>query len=105
MVLISLASQGAFLAGLLLSETSYRYQVEADIAPFRGLLLGLFFITVGFSIDLALLRSDLSTILAMLCTMICGKAAITTLVARCFGVSLAAAQRTGLLTAQVRLVC
>jgi len=46
---------GAFLAGLLLSETSYRYQIEADIAPFRGLLLGFFFITVGFSIDTKLI--------------------------------------------------
>jgi len=42
---------GAFLAGILLAETKYRYQIEADIAPFRGLLLGLFFITTGFSID------------------------------------------------------
>ena len=38
---------GAFLAGVLLAETKYRYQIEADIAPFRGLLLGLFFITTG----------------------------------------------------------
>jgi Kef-type K+ transport system membrane component KefB len=49
---------GAFLAGLLLSETSYRYQIEADIAPFRGLLLGLFFITVGFSIDTTLVLRE-----------------------------------------------
>ena len=45
---------GAFLAGVLLAETKYRYQIEADIAPFRGLLLGLFFITTGFSIDVGL---------------------------------------------------
>jgi len=45
---------GAFLGGVLLSESSYVHQVEADIAPFRGMLLGLFFITVGFSIDLVL---------------------------------------------------
>jgi len=43
---------GAFLAGVLLAESKYRYQIEADIAPFRGLLLGLFFVTTGFSIDL-----------------------------------------------------
>lgn len=43
---------GAFLAGLLLAETKYKYQIEADIAPFRGLLLGFFFTTVGFNIDL-----------------------------------------------------
>ena len=44
---------GAFLAGVLLSETEYRHQVEIDIAPFKGLLLGLFFITVGMSVDVA----------------------------------------------------
>ena len=43
---------GAFLAGLLLSETEYRHQIEIDIAPFKGLLIGLFFITVGMSIDI-----------------------------------------------------
>lgn len=46
---------GAFLAGVLLSETNYRAQVEADIRPFRGLLLGLFFVTTGTSVDLQLL--------------------------------------------------
>ena len=44
---------GAFLAGVLLSETEYRHQVEIDLAPFKGLLIGLFFISVGMSIDLA----------------------------------------------------
>jgi len=91
---------GAFLAGLLLSETSYRYQVEADIAPFRGLLLGLFFITVGFNIDLALVRSAWPTILALLGATVVGKASIATLVAKLFGVPFASAQRAGLLIAQ-----
>jgi Sodium/hydrogen exchanger family len=49
---------GAFLAGLLLAETKYKYQIEADIAPFRGLLLGFFFITVGFNIDLGERRGE-----------------------------------------------
>ncbi len=44
---------GAFLAGLLLAETEFRHQVETDIAPFKGLLLGLFFISVGMALDLA----------------------------------------------------
>lgn len=44
---------GAFLAGALLAETNYRTQVEADIRPFRGLLLGLFFVTTGTSIDMS----------------------------------------------------
>lgn len=46
---------GAFLAGALLAETNYRTQVEADIRPFRGLLLGLFFVTTGTSIDIQVL--------------------------------------------------
>ncbi|BAK67159.1 glutathione-regulated potassium-efflux system protein [Sphingobium sp. SYK-6] len=46
-------AMGAFLAGVLLSESSYRHQLEADIEPFRGILLGLFFISVGMSLDLA----------------------------------------------------
>merc|ERR1740121_848777 len=48
---------GAFVGGVLVAETSYKHQVEADIAPFRGMLLGLFFVTVGFSLDLKLLAS------------------------------------------------
>lgn len=91
---------GAFLAGLLLSETSYRYQIEADIAPFRGLLLGFFFITVGFSIDLKLIVSEAPRILLMLVSMILGKASIITLLSRAFGISLSTAIQTGLLNAQ-----
>jgi hypothetical protein len=91
---------GAFLAGLLLSETRYRYQIEADIAPFRGLLLGFFFITVGFSIDLKLLLREAPTILAMLGTLIAGKAGIITLLSMAFGVSFSNAQHCGLLNSQ-----
>jgi len=43
---------GAFLAGALLAETNFRTQIEADIRPFRGLLLGLFFVTTGATIDI-----------------------------------------------------
>ena len=43
---------GAFLSGILLAESSYRHELEADIEPFRGLLLGLFFISVGMTVDL-----------------------------------------------------
>ena len=46
-------AMGAFLAGLLLAESNFRHQLEADIEPFRGMLLGLFFMSVGMSIDLA----------------------------------------------------
>ena len=51
-------AMGAFLAGVLLSESSFRHQLEADIEPFRGILLGLFFLGVGMSLDLSVLRTD-----------------------------------------------
>jgi hypothetical protein len=46
-------AMGAFLAGVLLSESTFRHQLEADVEPFRGILLGLFFLSVGMSLDLA----------------------------------------------------
>merc|ERR1719311_1306177 len=63
---------GAFFGGMLLAETSYSHQIEQAIAPFRGLLLGLFFVTVGFAIDLRLLCGSLTTvILRRRCTRPC----------------------------------
>lgn len=91
---------GAFLAGILLSETSYRYQIEADISVFRGFLLGLFFMTVGFNIDVALVLGEAKTILLMLLAMIGAKASIITVLALAFGVPLASAQQCGLLNSQ-----
>jgi len=64
------SSLGAFLGGILLSETHYKHQVEADVAPFRGLLLGLFFVTVGFSIDLRLLVSAWYVIVPLIAAML-----------------------------------
>ena len=57
-------AMGAFIAGVLLSESSFRHQLEADIEPFRGLLLGLFFLGVGMSLDLTLIARDWALILA-----------------------------------------
>ncbi len=51
-------AMGAFLAGVLLSESTFRHQLEADIEPFRGVLLGLFFLSVGMSLDLSVLQSE-----------------------------------------------
>ncbi|RKH68519.1 monovalent cation:proton antiporter-2 (CPA2) family protein [Corallococcus llansteffanensis] len=56
---------GAFLAGVLLSESEYRHELEADIEPFKGLLLGLFFIAVGMSVNLALLAREPLRVLAL----------------------------------------
>ena len=56
LIIYSLKQLGAFLAGALLAETNYRTQIEAEIRPFRGLLLGLFFVTTGTSIDIEVLK-------------------------------------------------
>src|SRR5262245_37844150 len=58
-------AMGAFLAGVLLSESTFRHQLEADIEPFRGILLGLFFIGVGMSLDLSVIATDWPRILAI----------------------------------------
>lgn len=91
---------GAFMAGVLLSETKYRYQVEADIAPFRGLLLGLFFMTVGFEIDLKVVRSQFGAIMSALFGLLGLKALILAGVCMGFGLSVSNAQHVGLLLAQ-----
>ena len=91
---------GAFLAGVLLSETKYRYQVEADIAPFRGILLGLFFVTVGFEIDVKLIASNLPLVGSLVFGIMGIKAAITTALSLAFGLSLSTSQQTGLMLSQ-----
>jgi monovalent cation:proton antiporter-2 (CPA2) family protein len=58
------AALGAFLAGVMLAESSYRHELEADLEPFRGLLLGLFFISVGMTVDLKLIASNWLVLLA-----------------------------------------
>ena len=91
---------GAFLAGVLLSETKYRYQIEADIAPFRGILLGLFFVTVGFEIDVGLIANNLPVVGAIVAGILGLKAGILTLLGKAFGLSGSTATRTGLILSQ-----
>lgn len=69
---------GAFLAGLLLSETEYRHQVEADIRPFKGLLLGLFFMAVGMSIDLRLVADEWLLLVLAVAGLLALKTVLTT---------------------------
>nr|GMD62360.1 K(+) efflux antiporter 2, chloroplastic [Ipomoea batatas] len=90
---------GAFLAGLLLAETEFSLQVESDIAPYRGLLLGLFFMTVGMSIDPKLLLSNFPVIMGVLGLLIGGKTILVALVGKLFGISIISAIRVGLLLA------
>src|SRR5271170_2630601 len=89
---------GAFLSGMMLAETEYRHQIEAAIRPFRDILLGLFFISVGMLLDVQLLGrpSELGTVLAMLVTLVILKAAIAALVTRPFTDSRFKALRTGI---------
>jgi CPA2 family monovalent cation:H+ antiporter-2 len=89
---------GAFLAGMMLAETEYRHQIEAVIRPFRDILLGLFFISVGMLLDLHLLGSaaEVGITLAMLVTLVVLKALLAALVTRPFTDSRFKALRTGI---------
>eukprot|EP00850_Spirogloea_muscicola_P015217 SM000115S23896 [mRNA] locus=s115:2248:8946:- [translate_table: standard] len=93
-------SLGAFLAGALLAETNYRTQVEADIRPFRGLLLGLFFVTTGTSIDLQLMVKEFPNIMALLGGLIAIKTTIITALGTRVGLTFPESVRTGLLLSQ-----
>ncbi|MCW5567611.1 MAG: cation:proton antiporter, partial [Dokdonella sp.] len=75
-------AMGAFLAGVLLSESTFRHQIEADIEPFRGILLGLFFVAVGMSLDLAVVRENWRLIALAVPAMMLAKGACIYLVAR-----------------------
>ena len=86
---------GAFLAGVLLAESNYRHELEADIEPFRGLLLALFFMGIGMSIDLAVVRANLWLILAAAAVITVLKAAIVWLLFNATCVRRADALRAG----------
>jgi monovalent cation:proton antiporter-2 (CPA2) family protein len=73
---------GAFLAGLLLSGSHFRHQVEADIEPFRSLLMGLFFLSVGMSIDSGVVAANLGAVIAVTLGVIALKLVLTALVLR-----------------------
>jgi len=75
-------AMGAFVAGVLLSESTYRHQLEADIEPFRGILLGLFFLAVGMSLDLHVVAASWRTILFYVAAYMAVKALAIYAVAR-----------------------
>jgi CPA2 family monovalent cation:H+ antiporter-2 len=90
---------GAFLAGMMLAETEYRHQVESAIRPFRELLLGLFFISVGMLLDLRLLYGQFLQVTGLLLAMLAGKWLLTALVTRLFVPSLFRSVRTAVVLA------
>ncbi|KAL8060822.1 hypothetical protein ABFX02_02G050100 [Erythranthe guttata] len=91
---------GAFLAGAILAETNFRTQIEADIRPFRGLLLGLFFVTTGSSIDMQLLIREWPNVFSLLAGLIVIKTAIITAIGPRVGLSLQESIRIGFLLSQ-----
>lgn len=80
-------AMGAFLAGVFLSESTFRHQLEADIEPFRGLLLGLFFLGVGMALDLSVVAGSWKLVLAAVVAMMVVKALCIFVVARVLGAS------------------
>ena len=91
---------GAFLAGMLISETEYRYRVEDEIKPFRDVLLGLFFVTVGMMLDLRLVLDQAWLVLLLVVLLVGCKFALIGMLARGFGASPGSALRVALALAQ-----
>ena len=91
---------GAFLAGMLVSETEYRYQVEDDIKPFRDVLLGLFFVTIGMRLDLMQVMQNWGDVLLLVAAIVIGKAILVSGLSLAFGSGRPTAVRTALGLAQ-----
>jgi glutathione-regulated potassium-efflux system ancillary protein KefC/glutathione-regulated potassium-efflux system protein KefB len=77
---------GAFIAGMLLADSEYRHELEADIAPLKGLLLGLFFIAVGMSVNLGLLQQQSGSIMLIVICLMAAKAIVLFPLARIYGI-------------------
>ena len=91
---------GAFIAGMLISETQYKHQVETDIRPFHDVLLGLFFISIGMMLDWRLVLDRWPLVLLLVTVPVLYKAVVVTFLARVSGASMGVALRTGLYLAQ-----
>ena len=87
---------GAFVAGILISETEYRYQVEEDIKPFRDVLLGLFFISIGMMLDFGVIVREWPQVLGILLLLLAGKLVVAGGASRLLGAAPGTALRTGL---------
>jgi monovalent cation:proton antiporter-2 (CPA2) family protein len=94
------ASLGAFLAGMLLADSEYRHELEADIEPFKGLLMGLFFISVGMSANLGLLAKQPLMIAAIVAGLITIKFVVLYVIGRVSGTAAPSARKLGLALAQ-----
>ena len=91
---------GAFIAGMLISETQFKQQVETDIRPFHDVLLGLFFISIGMMLDWRLVLERWPLVLVLVTLPVLFKAAVVTGLARALGATAGVSLRTGLYLAQ-----
>ena len=91
---------GAFLAGMLIAETEYRYQVEEDIKPFRDVLLGLFFIIVGTALDLRVVAANIGWVVVLVVVPVIAKLVLVVVLARLFKAPLSTSLRVGFYLAQ-----
>ncbi len=91
---------GAFLAGMLISETQYRFQVEEDIKPFRDVLLGLFFVTIGMMLDLRIVAEQFALVALYFLILVIGKFVLIGGLSRAFGSPQSTALRVALSLAQ-----
>lgn len=94
------AALGAFIAGALLADSQYRHQIEADIAPFSGLLLGLFFISVGMALNINLLGNRTGDVFAAVAGLLAIKIAVLYLLGRLYGLDNPGARRLALAVSQ-----
>ena len=91
---------GAFIAGVMLADSPYRHEIEADIEPFRLVLLGLFFLAVGMVLDLNVIREDPLRVVALAAGLVAVKVAVLTVIVRLFGKPWSVALGLGLLLSQ-----
>ena len=91
---------GAFVAGMMLSETQYRHQIEVDIRPFRDLLLALFFMIVGMQLDFSVLREQWYWVLLLVLGIMLGKGMVISLLTRIIGYDATVSLRTGITLGQ-----
>jgi glutathione-regulated potassium-efflux system protein KefB len=94
------AALGAFIAGVMLAESPYRHELEADIDPFRSILLGLFFLAVGMMLDLNVIAQNPGTVIGMAAALVLTKIALIFALGRIFGLASAASLIMALLLSQ-----
>uniref|UniRef100_A0A7S0BZ08 Cation/H+ exchanger transmembrane domain-containing protein n=1 Tax=Proboscia inermis TaxID=420281 RepID=A0A7S0BZ08_9STRA len=91
---------GAFLAGVLLSETKHRHRIEKELSPIRGILVGLFFFSVGFEVDLPLIMNKFGLVAGVVLGILCIKTVIAAAMGLAFGLDLGTSQHLGLVLSQ-----